>query len=83
MWGIEGPDGTVDAVGCCLCGHCNAGPLRCGILPNADGTFAWFLGEEQGTAASCRDAWAAMPALVAEPDDCEDLDADAGPETEP
>ena len=49
--------------------------------PNNDGTFAWFNGDEEGTATSFGAAWAEMPAMVAEPDYCEDLDAD--PETRP
>ena len=52
--GIHG--GTVDAVGCRLSGRFTAGPVHCGILPNADGTFAWFNGDEEGTAASFREA---------------------------
>ena len=75
MWGIEGPDGSVHAVGCRLSGRCNDGPARCAILPKDDGTFAWFNGDEEGTAASFGAAWAEMPAMVAEPDYCEDLDA--------
>jgi hypothetical protein len=81
MWGIEGPDGSVHAVGCRLSGRFNDGPARCAILPNDDGTFAWFNGDEEGTAASFGAAWAEMPAMVAEPDYCEDLDA--APKTGP
>ena len=47
MWGIEGPDGSVHAVGCRLSGRFNDGPARCAILLNDDGTFAWFSGDEK------------------------------------
>ena len=81
LWGIEGPDGSVHAVGCRLSGRFNDGPVRCAILPNDDGTFAWFNGDEEGTAASFGAAWAEMPAMVAESDYCEDLDV--APKTGP
>ena len=64
MWGIEGPDGSVHAVGCRLSGRLNDGPVRCAILPNDDGTFAWFNGDEEGTATSFGAAWAEMLVLV-------------------
>ena len=81
MWGIEAPDGSVSATGCHVAGHFNDGPVSCSILPNDDGTFSWFNGHEEGTAASFKEAWNEMPAMVIEPDYCEDLGS--GSETEP
>ncbi len=81
MWGIERPDGSVDAVGCRLSGHFKDGPVNCGILPDDNGTFTWFNGDEKGTAGSFGEAWIEMPAMVAAADYCEDLDA--GLATEP
>ena len=64
MWGIEGPDGLVHAVGCRLSGRFNDGPARCAILPNDDGTFAWFNGDEEGAGLGFRRATSAVHFVV-------------------
>ena len=64
MWGIEGPDGSVHAVGCRLSGRLNDGPAPRAILPNDGGTLVWFNGDEEGAGLVLRRATSAVHFVV-------------------